>query len=62
MLNQESLQTKTPEELIALVASLDKKIKQRDAFIELLEQELALAKQRHFGRKSEKAPHGPKWD
>jgi len=57
VLNQESLQTKTPEELIALVASLDKKIKQRDAFIELLEQELALAKQRHFGRKSEKAPH-----
>ena len=57
----EILKNKTPEELIELVNSLEssvnileQQVQQRDTFIETLQQELALAKHRHFGRKSEK--------
>lgn len=52
------LQGKSNEELILMVNSLKenfaKKLQQRDAFIKVLEQALALAKQRHYGRGSEK--------
>jgi len=53
-----NLQDKTPEELISLVNSLvenyEQKLQQRDTFIDALQQELQLAKLRHYGRKSEK--------
>lgn len=45
---------KSVDELIALVSSLEQKLEQRDAFIKILQQELALAKHRYYGRKSEK--------
>lgn len=59
------LQNKTPDELVSLVSSLvlsidnlEKKLAQRDTFINVLQQQLALAKQRHYGRKSEKDSDG----
>ncbi len=61
MQTQNNLQEKTKEELINMVNSLvdcvdvyTSKLQQRDTFIKTLEQALALSKQRHYGRGSEK--------
>ena len=52
-----NLQTKSSEELINIVNLLTVKIQQRDIFIATLQEQLHLAKLRHFGRKSEKVAY-----
>ena len=56
-----NLHIKSKEELMSVIGSLEndlvhaqQKIQQRDSFIQELQHALLLAKQRHFGRKSEK--------
>ena len=48
------LHKKTPDELITLVNELHAQLQAKEDFITALRQELALARQRHYGRKSEK--------
>lgn len=49
-----NLQTKSPSELINIVTSLSLTIEQQQSYIATLQEQLNLAKLRHFGRKSEK--------
>ena len=49
-----NLQQKSKEELIYLVSSLQETITKKNTFISNLRDELALAKHRHYGNKSEK--------
>ena len=53
----ENLHKKTPEELINIVISLGKTIEQQQSRIASLQEQLNLAKLRHFGRKSEKVAY-----
>ena len=52
-----NLQTKSSEELINIVISLSKTIEQQQSHIASLQEQLNLAKLRHFGRKSEKTAY-----
>lgn len=52
-----NLQTKSSEELINIVISLSKTIEQQQSHIASLQEQLNLAKLRHFGRKSEKVAY-----
>jgi len=65
METRDNLQTKSKDELIVVVNSLvdsvqnyENKLQQRDTFINVLQEQLALAKQRHYGRQSEKKLEG----
>ena len=49
-----NLQQKSKEELISLIGSLQETITKKNTFISNLRDELALAKHRHYGSKSEK--------
>lgn len=55
---KKNLQLKSKDELLVLVDSYAKQIQESKSQIEYLMQELALAKNRHYGRKSEKDNDG----
>jgi len=54
MKSTNNYQEKSKEELLVIVDLFEKKLHLRDTFINELQQALALAKQRHYGRQSEK--------